>query len=122
MAIEITARHMEATPEVQTYARGKAEDLFESFSMLEYVHVILDTEKHRNTAEVVVQAKNRIRSEADATSDNMRKSIDEAFDRAEKQLRKLRDKAQERRSRLRVSELEVGDEQEVESVDEVPKE
>jgi len=67
------------------------------FPGVEHVHVILDVEKHRHEAEVVVQAKGHIHVEAEESSSDMANSIDVAFERAEKQLRKLRDKIHEHR-------------------------
>lgn len=97
MSIEITARHMDGAPEAKTYAEEKAEKLMELFPRVEHIHVILDVEKHRQEAEIVVQAKNRIRVEASETSDDLINSVDVAFERAEKQLRKLREKIQDHR-------------------------
>ena len=98
MSIEVTTRHMNA-PGAKGYAHEKAEKLVEQFPRIEHVHMILDVEKHRYEAEVVVQAKNHIRVEASETKDDMWAAIDVAVDRAEKQLRKLRDKVQEHRTR-----------------------
>lgn len=97
MPVEVTARHMEGAREAKSYAESKANKLIELFPRVEYVHVVLDVEKHRHEAEVVVQAKNRIRVEASESSDDMHNSIDVAVERAEKQLRKLREKKQEHR-------------------------
>ena len=97
MSIEITARHMNSAPEAKAYAEDKANKLMELFPRVEHVHVILDVEKHRQEAEVVVQAKNHIRVEASETSDDLVNSVDVAFERAEKQLRKLREKVQDHR-------------------------
>jgi len=97
MAIEITARHMNIGEETQDYARGKAEKLIEDFPRVEHVHVILDHEKHRYSAEVVVQGRNHIRIEAEECSDDVIASLDKAIDRAERQLRKERDKVQDHR-------------------------
>ena len=92
MSVEVTARHMQATAALQAYARDKGGLLFEEFPRLEHVHIILDVQKRDCIAEVVVQAKNKIRTEARDRSENMRVSIDQAFDRVERQLRRLRDK------------------------------
>jgi putative sigma-54 modulation protein len=99
MAIEITARHMKATPELQEYTRGKSEALMQEFSRVEHVHVILDVQKHLFSAEVVVQAKNHIHVESIEATENARASVDGAFEKTERQLRKLRDKVQEHRAR-----------------------
>ncbi|MFU8779936.1 MAG: ribosome hibernation-promoting factor, HPF/YfiA family [Kiritimatiellia bacterium] len=97
MSIEITVRHMNSAPEAKAYAEEKAAKLMEMFPRVEHVHVVLDIEKHRQEAEVVVQAKNHIRLEASETSDDMVNSVDVAFERTEKQLRKLREKVQDHR-------------------------
>ncbi len=97
MSIEVTARHMEGAEAAKTYAQERSEKLMGMFPRVEHVHVILDVQKHRNIAEVVVQAKNHIRVEAAETSDDMANSLDVAFERTEKQLRKLREKIQEHR-------------------------
>ena len=99
MSIEVTARHIRVDAEVQDYARGKAQLIADEFPRVEYVHVILDQEKHRNIAEIVVQAKNHIRVEAETSSDSLRGAIDLTFDKAERQLRKQRDRVQDRASR-----------------------
>ncbi len=96
MSIEITARHMNAT-DAKVHANEKAEKLKEVFPRVETVRVILDVEKHRCEAEVIVRGKNHIHVEASETQTEMIVAIDRAFDRAEKQLRKLRDKVQSHR-------------------------
>jgi len=105
MPVEVTARHLEASDGLQDYARRKAEALMEDFPRVEFVHVILDAEKHRQIAEVVVQAKNKIRAEAKEVSDNMKASIDVAVEKVERQLRKLRDKIQDHKTAMRHEEL-----------------
>lgn len=97
MSIEVTVRHMHGAPEAKSYAESKAERLMELFPRIEHIHVILDVEKHRQEAEILVQAKNHIRVEASETSDDLVNSVDVAFERAERQLRKLREKIQDHR-------------------------
>jgi len=101
MTVEVTARHMEQPEGAQEHARRKAEALSEDFPRVEHVHVILDIEKHRNIARVVVQAKNHIRFEADEESGDMYVSIDTAIDKMERRLRKNRDRIQDHRSALK---------------------
>jgi putative sigma-54 modulation protein len=98
MSIEVTTRHMDA-PGAKEHAHLKCEKLVELFPRIEHIHMILNIEKHRQEAEVVVQAKNHIRVEAHETEDDMIAAIDGAVDRAERQLRKLRDKVQSHRGR-----------------------
>ena len=104
MAIEITVRHMNATQEVQSYARQKAEALVEDFPRIEHVHVILDVEKHRCLASVFVQAKQHVRAEAQESSDRMITSIDMATAKMEKQLSRLRDKIHDHKPAMKKTE------------------
>jgi len=101
MSIEVTARHMHATEAIQEYSRGKAADLIRDFPRVEHVHVILNVEKHRKIAEVVVQAGNHIRLEAAEASDNMRASTDSAMEKIGRQLRRLRDKVQDHKTTMK---------------------
>lgn len=101
MSVEITARHMEATEALQTYARRKADELMEAFRRVEHTHVILDVQKHLHMAEVVVQVRNRGTMEAAETSDNMKAAIDAAVDKMERQLRRLSDKVHDHKVAMR---------------------
>ena len=106
MSIEVTARHMDATQKIQDYARDKASDLLDSFPRIEHIHVILDVEKKRHNAEVVIQASNHIRIEAEDSSDKMSVSVDLAIEKAEKQLRKNSDQAQDKKPIMKHAEEE----------------
>jgi len=86
---------MDASDMLQDYARAKGEEVTAEFPRVEHVHMILDMEKRRQIAEVVVQARNHIRLEAAEESENMRASIDAAAEKITKQLRRLRDKVQD---------------------------
>lgn len=92
MAIEITARHLNISQDLQNYARGKAEAILAGFPKSEFVHVVLDVERHLFRAEFVVQHKGLPRVEAAETTESMPASIDLAAEKVEKQLRKHRDK------------------------------
>jgi putative sigma-54 modulation protein len=92
MPIEVTARHMSATSEIQEYAKDKAGELLEVYPRIENIHVILNVERHLSIAETVIQAPNHVKVEAVGSSDDMMASIDMAVDKAEKQLRKILDK------------------------------
>ena len=83
---------MNASDAIQDYARRMAEGLLEAFPQVEHIHVILDVEKHRNIAEVLVQAKRNIRAESREASDTMLVSVDGAMDKVERQLARARDK------------------------------
>jgi len=105
MPIEITARHTEVTQPLQNYAREKAEQLVESFPLVEHVHVILDVEKRNKKAEVVVQAKTHVRTEAAEQAEQFGVAIDSAMDKIERQLRRHIDKLQDHKPAMKHEEL-----------------
>ncbi len=98
MQTTVTGRHVKITDAIRSYAGDKLEHAFTKYDRIENVHIILDIQKYRQIAEVVIQAKNHIRIEAEEDSDDMYASIDTAIARAEKQLHKLRDKIQSHKS------------------------
>jgi putative sigma-54 modulation protein len=87
--------------DVNEYAERKAQGILNEFPRVEHVHVVLDVQKHLHIAELIVQARQRIRLEAKESSDNMRVSVDAAADKIEKQLRRLRDKVQDHKAAMR---------------------
>ncbi len=92
MLIEITGRHVAVTDTIKEYARRKVQKAAEDFHDVESVHVILDVQKIRHIAEVVVQGRHHMRLEASEASEDMYASIDLVSDKIAKQLRKNRDK------------------------------
>jgi putative sigma-54 modulation protein len=92
MSVEITARHLNITAELQEHARVRAAALAAAFPKVEHVHVILDVQRHLHVAEVVVQHKGLTRVEAKEATADMVAALDAAIVKVEKQLRKHRDK------------------------------
>jgi putative sigma-54 modulation protein len=92
MSIEITARHLNITAELQEHARRRTEALVAEFPKIEFAHVILDVQRHLYVAEVVVQHKGLPQVEAKESTGDMVASIDAAAIKVEKQLRKHREK------------------------------
>ena len=95
MQIEVTGRNVDITEALRHHITGKVEHDLHDFPETEFVHVVLELQRHRQMAEVVVQAGHHVRVEADAESDDMYASIDLAVERAAKQMRKHRDRVQE---------------------------
>ncbi len=93
MAIEITGRHMDVSETMKTYAENKALELNKEFSRIENIHVIMDVQKFRHLAEVLVQGAH-LRVEAQETSEAMYTSLDAAFEKVERQIRRVREKVQ----------------------------
>jgi putative sigma-54 modulation protein len=98
---------MEITDAIRDYATDRITSELGEFSRIERVHAILDLEKYRHKVEVVVQAKNHIKVDAHAESEDMYVSIDQAIEKAEKQLRRLRDKIQDHKSREKLAHVDL---------------
>lgn len=92
MQTSITGRHMELTDSLREYALSRLEKIDSEFPRLQSAHVVLDVEKHRQLAEVVIQGPNHVVVDAKEETSDMYASIDGALGKAEKQLRKIRDK------------------------------
>lgn len=107
MHVSVTGRHMDITDAIRDYANEKVAGALAGFTRVESVHVILDIEKYRHMAEVVVQAKNHVRVDARDESEDMYVSIDNAVEKAEKQLRRLRDKIQDHKSREKLAHIDL---------------
>ena len=105
MSVEITQRHTNVPKDLVSYAQKKAEKLESSFPRIEYIHVILDEQNYLHSCELVIQAKNHIRVEADASDEDTMACIDQAVKKAERQLRDLRNKSQDHKH-IRTAEFE----------------
>ncbi len=92
MQTSITGRHMELTDSLRDHALSRLEKLNSEFPRLQHAQIVLDVEKHRQLAEVVIQAPNHVVVDAKDETSDMYASIDGAIDKAEKQLRRIRDK------------------------------
>jgi ribosomal subunit interface protein len=104
MAIEVTTRHMQGLEDIRKYAVSRAEELAATFPACEYVHVVLDHEKHLFSAEVIIQAGHHVRIEAKEELDNMRAAIDIAVEKAGKQYRRLIDKVKDHHTAMKFEE------------------
>ncbi len=107
MQTTITGRHMELTDSLREHALSRLEKLDSEFPRLQSAQVILDVEKHRQMAEVIVQAPNHVVVDAKEETSDMYASIDGAIDKAEKQLRRIRDKMVDHKSQESLGELEA---------------
>ena len=106
MQISVTGRHVKVTDALRSYATDQILHDLSKYDRIEDVHLILDVEKYRQIAEIVIQARNHIRVEAEDASEDMYASIDSAIAKAEKQLHKLRDKVQDHKSQEGLGQLE----------------
>ena len=92
MSIDITGKNVDVTDAMKDHIHLKLDVFFKEYPRIEYIHVILDVQKFHQIAEIVVQAKDHIRIEAQENTDDMIKSIDNVVNKAWKQLRRSREK------------------------------
>jgi putative sigma-54 modulation protein len=99
MEISVTGRHVEATPAIKDYAAKKLEHIGIDFPRILSAHFILDVEKFRHIAELVIQCGNHITIEAREISEDLYASIDKVVDKVARQMRKYKTKMQNHRPR-----------------------
>jgi len=92
MRIEITGRHVEVTDAIKEYARKRVEHHLADFPFVQSVHVILDVEKFRRIAEIVVTGRSHLQTEARDESEDLYASIDRVVDKVVRQLNRFREK------------------------------
>jgi putative sigma-54 modulation protein len=88
--VRLTGRHVQVTPAIRAYAEGKIDNLHLDYPRIIEAHVILDVEKYRQSAEIILHCSNHITLEATAETDDMYASIDAAVDKIAQQMRKYK--------------------------------
>ena len=86
--IQVTGRHVSVTAAMKEYCRRKVSTLHLDYPKIIEVQVILDVQKFRHQAEVILHCSNHITLEASATSNDMYASIDQVVLRIARQMRK----------------------------------
>jgi putative sigma-54 modulation protein len=88
--IQVTGRHVSVTEAMKEYCRRKVATLHLDYPKIIEVQVILDVQKYRHLAEVILHCSNHITIEASAVSSDMYASIDQVVDRIGRQMRKYK--------------------------------
>jgi putative sigma-54 modulation protein len=88
--IQVTGRHVSVTEAMKEYCRRRLACLHLDYPKIIEVQIILDVQKYRHTAEVILHCSNHITLEASAESDDMYVSIDEVVDKIAGQMRKYK--------------------------------
>jgi putative sigma-54 modulation protein len=88
--IQVTGRHVSVTDAMKEYCRRKLASLHLDYPKIIEHQVILDVQKYRHTAEVVLHCNNHITLEASSESDDMYASIDQVIDKIARQMRKYK--------------------------------
>jgi putative sigma-54 modulation protein len=94
MDITVTGRHVEATTALKDYAAKRVGQIGIDFPRIISVHVILEVDKFRHIADIVLHCANHINIEAREVSEDLYASIDRVVDKAARQMRKYKTRLQ----------------------------
>ncbi|HPO91520.1 MAG TPA: ribosome-associated translation inhibitor RaiA [Victivallales bacterium] len=100
MEIIISGRHFNVSESLKSYATEQINTIISGYRKVNNVHLILDQQKGRAKAEVIVHGKN-INYEADSEDFDMYKAIDDAIAKVDKQLEKHFEKVQDHRKKTK---------------------
>ena len=100
MNITVTGRHLTITPAIDEYARKRVSNIHIDFPPILDAHYILEVEKFRQRAELVLHCGSHIHIEASAIHEDLYAAIDAVVDKAERQIRKYKTRIQTHRPRL----------------------
>ncbi len=99
MEITVTGRHVDVTPALKEYAATKLDHIKVEFPRMLGAHFILEVEKFRQIAELVLVCGNHITIEAREVNEDLYAAIDKVVDKVARQLRKYKTKIQNHRPR-----------------------
>lgn len=94
MTIMVSGRHVSVTDAMKDYAESKLETILAGRHKITNVKVVLDLQKTRHKAEIIIHGKN-LNLEADCESYDMYESIDSALGKIDRQISKYFDKKQD---------------------------
>ena len=109
LPIRVTGRHVSVTDPIKDYAVRKIEGLHLDYPRIIEAQVLLDVEKYRHIAEVILHCSNHITIEATAETGDMYAAIDEVTGKIAQQMRKYKTKIM-RQHRPRHQEVRHADE------------
>jgi putative sigma-54 modulation protein len=88
--VKVTGRHVQITDAMNDYVTRKIESLHLDYPKIIEAHVILEVEKYRHSAEVVLVCSNHITIEACEETTDMYAAIDAVTDKVARQMRKYK--------------------------------
>lgn len=92
LPIQVTGRHVNVSDSMKEYAIKKVEGLHLDYPKIIEAQVILNVEKYRHIAEVVLHCANHITIEATTETTDMYASLDQVMDKIAQQMRKYKTK------------------------------
>ncbi len=90
--IRVTGRHVSITDAIRDYAHTKLEHIHLDYPRIIEAHVILDVNKRRHLAEIVLHCANHITIEAECVCEDMYAAIDGVLSKVTQQMRKYKTK------------------------------
>jgi len=99
MDITVTGRHLDVTPAIKEYAASKVEHIGMDFPRILSAHFIVEVDKFRHIAELILVCSSHITIEAREVSEDLYASIDRVVDKVARQMRKYKTKIQNHRPR-----------------------
>lgn len=99
MEVSITGRHIEVTPAIREYAAKKLDHIGLSFPRILNAHFILEVDKFRHVAELILHCGNHITIEAREVSEDLYASLDRVVDKVARQMMKYKARIQNHRPR-----------------------
>jgi ribosome hibernation promoting factor len=88
--IQVTGRHVSVTDAMKEYCRRRLAGLHLDYPKIIEAQIIMDVQKYRHTAEMILHCSNHITLEASAESDDMYASVDDVVDKIARQMRKYK--------------------------------
>lgn len=88
--VTVTGRHLAITAAINDYAEKKIESLHLDYPRIIEAHVILEVEKYRHRAEIVLVCANHITIEASEESPDLYASMDQVISKVARQMRKYK--------------------------------
>lgn len=88
--VTVTGRHLAITAAINDYAEKKIEGIHLDYPKIIEAHVILEVDKYRHRAEIVLVCANHITIEASEESTDLYASMDQVTDKITRQMRKYK--------------------------------
>ncbi len=103
MQINISSKHMELTPAIESYAHKKVEKLSRYFDRILQINVVIDKTKNGYTTEIIIDVEHHDSFVANCNHEDLYACIDLGIDRATRQLKDHKSKLRDNKHNLPTS-------------------